>query len=118
VHTTATWPLYNIKIASLFLYAQKHKLVTISNNCVLQCSNSRLLQCSNNCLLQCSLEFLLGTSAFICDDSHHQCDDGSKCVLLHWVCDGEYDCDDKSDEFECGEPTVPFIIRKSRYCSF
>lgn len=39
----------------------------------------------------------------ICDDSQHECDNGSKCVLSQWVCDGDYDCLDKSDEMECDQ---------------
>lgn len=41
-----------------------------------------------------------GSVYSLCDDSHHTCDNG-KCVLLHWVCDGEDDCLDNSDEFGC-----------------
>ena len=32
---------------------------------------------------------------------YHQCDNG-RCVVLQWVCDGENDCGDNSDELFCG----------------
>ena len=32
-----------------------------------------------------------------------ECDDGY-CIERYSVCDGEYDCLDGTDEFDCGEP--------------
>ncbi|GFQ82987.1 gastric intrinsic factor [Trichonephila clavata] len=37
-----------------------------------------------------------------CPNRHLWCADRSKCILSGWVCDGDKDCRDGSDETECG----------------
>lgn len=32
--------------------------------------------------------------------THHQCGEG-RCITADWVCDGDHDCIDKSDEINC-----------------
>ena len=34
------------------------------------------------------------------------------CVNMSWVCDGDYDCRDKSDEMNCSGTLIPFIGRQ------
>ena len=46
---------------------------------------------------------------WICHDSEYQCQSG-QCILLNWVCDGEWDCSDASDE----EAIVLITQRSSR----
>ena len=36
-----------------------------------------------------------------CKDWQFACNDG-KCIFQTWTCDGEFDCDDHSDELNCG----------------
>ncbi|PRD21188.1 UNVERIFIED_CONTAM: hypothetical protein NCL1_52530 [Trichonephila clavipes] len=46
------------------------------------------------------------TPAFMqgpCPNRHVWCVDRSRCILHGWVCDGEKDCRDGSDEIGCGE---------------
>lgn len=41
----------------------------------------------------------------VCDLSReHRCSDG-RCVSKEWLCDGDHDCLDKSDELNCCEFT-------------
>lgn len=39
-----------------------------------------------------------------CDEETElRCKDGKRCVKRRYQCDGEYDCQDKSDETNCGK---------------
>lgn len=39
----------------------------------------------------------------MCDkEMNFMCDSETKCIPLYYVCDGEYDCLDHTDEFSCG----------------
>lgn len=35
-----------------------------------------------------------------CSRSQFECDDG-QCIPFSWKCDEEFDCNDRSDEFDC-----------------
>ncbi|KAK7111927.1 uncharacterized protein [Littorina saxatilis] len=45
------------------------------------------------------LPFVCRTEA--CVKGTFRCRDGKKCISNKWLCDGEYDCDDQSDESAC-----------------
>ena len=40
------------------------------------------------------------TSTFVCEGGQFQCD-RNKCIPSSWVCDGRFDCDDRTDEIDC-----------------
>lgn len=60
--------------------------------------NSSLLA-SNQNLSQVALLKL--TKANCSTDTHWKCADAKRCVQLHKICDGYFDCLDKSDELNC-----------------
>lgn len=37
-----------------------------------------------------------------CEDSTFRCENQKQCVKMSYVCDGDQDCDDYSDEKNCG----------------
>lgn len=46
----------------------------------------------------------------VCDLAHeHRCADG-RCVSRDWLCDGDHDCLDKSDELNCCEFLLSFPL--------
>uniref|UniRef100_A0A3B4F7E5 Uncharacterized protein n=1 Tax=Pundamilia nyererei TaxID=303518 RepID=A0A3B4F7E5_9CICH len=55
-------------------------------------------------LAKWTLEGLVANCMFtVCDVAReHRCGDG-RCVSRDWLCDGDHDCLDKSDELNCCE---------------
>lgn len=54
--------------------------------------------------------FILLVCVPVCDLAHeHRCADG-RCVSRDWLCDGDHDCLDKSDELNCCEFLVSFWL--------
>ena len=44
------------------------------------------------------------TAALVCQDDEFKCPDVEVgCIKQEWVCDGDNDCGDGSDEVNCGE---------------
>ena len=37
-----------------------------------------------------------------CIEKEFNCLSNKECISMNWVCDGEADCEDKSDEWFCG----------------
>ena len=40
-----------------------------------------------------------------CSEGYFQCKSGGVCITVDYVCDGEMDCMDGSDEWKCSENT-------------
>lgn len=38
-----------------------------------------------------------------CEEGHFACPSGN-CISSVWLCDGQKDCEDGADEFQCGKP--------------
>lgn len=52
----------------------------------------------------------------VCNVSReHRCGDG-RCVSRDWLCDGDHDCLDKSDELNCCESEVVMDHRDRFWC--
>lgn len=56
---------------------------------------------------------LLGKSNVTCADNEHLCESKNQCILKRLVCDGQIDCDDKSDESKCGKNCLVTIFLKN-----
>lgn len=39
-----------------------------------------------------------------CEEGHFACPSGN-CISSVWLCDGQKDCEDGADEFQCGKQT-------------
>ena len=64
---------------------------------------------NNFCVSRVSLSTLLG---FKCGSQEHQCDE-KVCITKQWVCDGEPDCIDGSDEAGCEATRMPKPFKRS-----
>ena len=53
-----------------------------------------------------------------CEEGHFACPSGN-CISSVWLCDGQKDCEDGADEFQCGRGTYftshgrPYLILSS-----
>ena len=68
--------------------------------------------------------FACCVSAYKCEADQEKCDDDSVCIPKTWKCDGHQDCNDNSDERDCGMwpflfPRVckPAVMRETVACS-
>lgn len=44
-----------------------------------------------------------------CEEGHFACPSGN-CISSVWLCDGQKDCEDGADEFQCGKATPPSSV--------
>ncbi|XP_057299879.1 low-density lipoprotein receptor-related protein 8-like [Hydractinia symbiolongicarpus] len=51
---------------------------------------------------------ILTTTEFKCEEDHIACYNETKCISRMWVCDGDYDCKDHSDELNCSNLTCGY----------
>ena len=50
-----------------------------------------------------TFSFLFDRYILMCFPGTFRCKDGRKCIKDSWTCDGVGDCDDHSDESDCGK---------------
>ncbi|XP_067877192.1 low density lipoprotein receptor a isoform X3 [Heterodontus francisci] len=48
-------------------------------------------------LTACLMQPAAASATGLCDQNHFRCGDG-KCIRVHWLCDGQSECEDGSDE--------------------
>lgn len=46
----------------------------------------------------------------VCDANEHKCLDAGNCITDRWVCDGDRDCKDGSDELNCRKSPLKTLI--------
>ena len=66
-----------------------------------------VMQVNCKCYLLCLL--FVGLN-HVCDDNEHKCLDAGNCITNRWVCDGDRDCKDGSDELDCRKLPLRTLI--------
>lgn len=72
--------------------------------------------CAVSRLKGCLVKTTLFTAAYQCMEEQYKCPNSPKCLSLTAVCDGRKDCDDGSDEKDCGKRLGP--CSGWPFCSF